>query len=968
MKIKGATHLSDLLQGKATEKWAAYLSACAERDLAPVSQSEVVAALPRIFAYSEFVATLCLRHPDLLDDLVSSGDLFAPYDETGYELRIASGLEEVSDFNALSRQLRQHRKREMLRIAIRDLAGWADLVQTIGELSRFADACIEQSLNKVYAWMVRDFGVPLGAESGKPQTLVVLGMGKLGAYELNFSSDIDLIFAYPEQGQTNGPAAMSNEEFFTRLGRQLSRSLDEVTAYGQVFRVDMRLRPFGEAGALALGFDAMEEYYQVHGRDWERYALIKARPVAGDREAGKMLMEKLRPFVYRRYLDFGAFEAIREMKAMIMQQVRRKGMEENVKLGAGGIREVEFIGQVFQLIRGGRERELQVRPILQVLELLAQKDYLPAYVAQALREAYVFLRHAENRIQAYQDKQVHALPHDAQAQAALAAAMGFVDWTAFRTQLDKHMKTVHAHFEQVFSAPQVEASACDAQTGLHALWGGLWPEQQAVDYLSAMGFSDGAEVYRLLTQMRQGSTYRAMSSQGRERMDVLMPMMLGAAVTTPNPMATVVRLLRVVESIGRRSAYFALLTEHPMGLSQLARLCHASPWLADFIAKHPLVMDELLDPRALYAPLSKAGLTKELAAQFAHVDAQDLEQQMEILRHFKQSNVLKVAAADVAKTIPLMVVSDYLTEIAEVVLQRVLMEAWANLAIKHGAPQATASESNPTPGFAIVAYGKLGGIELGYGSDLDLVFIYDGAFDGGVTQGARPIENEVFFTRLGQRIIHMLATRTPGGVLYEVDMRLRPSGASGLLVTSLAAFSDYQQQSAWTWEHQALVRARFVAGDQTLGEGFNAVRAQVLAKARDPQTVQHEVREMRERMRGELGSKTKEGFDLKQDTGGIADIEFLVQYCVLRWAHEQAALTRWTDNIRILETLGNLGILLSSEASVLADAYRAYRAEVHRLTLQDRPARVDEQAFADFRAQVVQIWQKVMLTSESSKL
>jgi len=961
-RVRGLTTLPEALQHKVNDLWVGYCSACEAENLTPIDHPELKTVILRVWAYSEFVATLCVRSPEIINDLVRSGDLFIDYLPSGYNKRIYLALEAVGEFSSLSDALRLQRKREMLRIAFRDLAGWAGLLETLGDLSRFADACVQHANNKLHTWLCQSYGEPLGEESKKPQRLVVLGMGKLGAYELNFSSDIDLIFAYPEEGETSGERAISNSEFFVKLGRQLIRALDETTALGNVFRVDMRLRPFGESGPLAMGFEAMEGYYQTHGRDWERYAMIKARPLAGDVAAGEQLLEILRPFIYRRYLDFGAFEAIRDMKAMITQQVRRKGMEDNVKLGAGGIREVEFIGQVFQLIRGGRERDLQVQPILDVLALLEKKDYLPSYVVESLDVAYYFLRHTENRLQAYNDQQTHELPGQAAMKDALRASMGFGNWSDFLDQLKAHMTTVHDHFEQVFTAPQAESQVCDAQTGLHALWQGLWPEAQSAEYLSAMGFADGAEVNHLLSQLREGSSYRAMTKNGRDRMDVLMPMVLGAAVVMADPMATVARLIRIIEAVGRRSAYLALLVEYPMALSQLAKLSHASSWVSDFISKHPLVMDELLNPRVLYAPLTHDALAQELHNQLKGIDADDLEQQMEILRHFKQSNVLRVAAADVSNAIPLMVVSDYLTEISEVILTRVLAQVWDALVAKHGRP-AVSSVGGPTPGFAIVAYGKMGGIELGYGSDLDLVFIYDTTAEEGYTLGDKPISNEVFFTRLGQRIIHMLSARTPSGVLYEVDMRLRPSGASGLLVTSLQAYQTYLQEDAWTWEHQALVRARFVAGDAQLAEGFKEVRSLVLSCSRPLEGLQVEVREMRERMRKELGSKTPGICDLKQDPGGIADIEFIVQYCVLRWSNDYPVLTQRTDNIRILACLGAIGVLSEHDAALLADAYKAYRAEVHRLTLQDLPAEVEVGSFSEYRQGVVEIWRKLMENS-----
>ncbi len=958
-RVRGVKKLPDALQKKVESQWEDYCLACQDSNIEPIGHPELKNVMLRVWAYSDFVATLCVRSPKLFDELVRSGDLFIDYPSEAYNERLRGALENVNDFTPLSQALRVQRKREMLRIAFRDLAGWVALSETLDNLSRFADACIHQALIKLHAWLCRAHGEPLSENTNKPQSLVVLGMGKLGAYELNFSSDIDLIFAYRDEGETSGDHVISNHEFFTKLGRQLIRILDEVTALGRVFRVDMRLRPFGKSGPLVMSFEAMEAYYQTHGRDWERYAMIKARPVTGDEVAGQQLLNILRPFVYRRYLDFGAFEAIRDMKAMIRQQVQRKDMIDNVKLGAGGIREVEFIGQVFQLIRGGRDRDLQVQPILRVLAQLGKKGYLPDYVVSALCFAYHFLRHTENRLQAYSDQQVHELPQQSEAKMALLSAMGFEHWDDFVTQLHKHMSTVHEHFEQVFSAPQTEVQVCDAQTGLHALWQGIWPAEQSIDYLNTMGFADGAEVNRLLVQIREGLSYRAMSKSGRERMDILMPMVLGAAVATPDPMVTISRLVRIIESIGRRSAYLALLIEYPMALSQLAKLCHASAWIFEFISRHPLVMDELLNPRVLYAPLTRDALEKELSEQLTGVDGADLEQQMEILRHFKQSNVLRVAAADISKAIPLMVVSDYLTEIAEVILARVLKQVWSALVAKHG-PPSVGEGSGETPGFAIIAYGKMGGIELGYGSDLDLVFIYDTSAEGGMTAGDYAMSNEEFFTRLGQRIIHMLSTRTPSGELYEVDMRLRPSGAAGLLVTSLRALETYLREDAWTWEHQALVRARCVAGDRHLAEGFSRVRAAILSQSRPQEKLQAEVREMRERMRKELACKTEGVYDLKQAPGGIADIEFIVQYCVLRWSNKYHSLTRWTDNIRILECLGRMGILPLNDVDLLAKAYREYRAEVHRLTLQGLAVQVRADCFIEHRQAVVNVWQKLM--------
>ncbi len=958
--VKG---LPEDVQACVDDCWHAYEAAAIEAGVKPVRHKELRGVLNRVWASSDFVTKLCIRHPEMLSELMTSGDLFIDYQSNAYQDKIRLALAGVNDEIGLCEVLRLQRQREMLRIAWRDLAGWAGLTETVFSLSKLAEASLSNALDLLHRWLCDEYGTPVGQRSGESQSLVVLGMGKLGAHELNFSSDVDLVFAYPEEGETQGRrVSISNEEFFTKLGRRLIHAIDATTAQGFVFRVDMRLRPFGDSGPLVMSFDAIEEYYQSHGRDWERYAMVKARPVVGDPSVANALMSKLRPFVYRRYLDFGAFEALRDMKALIAQQVSRKGMENNVKLGPGGIREVEFIGQLFQLIRGGREPALQERRILVVLRILAERAYLPQYVTDQLAKAYIFLRHTENRLQAFGDRQTHRLPADELEQMRLAVAMGYDSWPSFRAALTNAMASVHSHFEQVFAAPQTEYGPTDQQSGLADVWLATGGQEQACELLRSAGFVEPDEVLRLLAPLRDGASYRALTQHGRERFDRFMPLLLGAVAVTAQPLLTLKRLIRVVESIGRRSAYFALLVEHPMALSQLAKLCAASPWISDFVAQHPLLLDELLDARTLYAPLERGALEQELKGALQSIGGDDLEQQMETLRNFTQSNLLRVAAADVFNVAPLMVVSDYLTEIAEVALGEVLAHAWQQLTHRHGVPLCKRGEHFESPGFAIIGYGKLGGIELGYGSDLDLVFLHDSEGDQELTAGPKRIDNAVFFARLGQRIIHMLSTRTPSGVLYDVDTRLRPSGASGLLVSSLASFADYQRHDAWTWEHQALVRARFIAGSEHIAEVFNRIRKEVLARKRDPVVLQQEVRDMRERMRSELGSRRAKAFDLKQDAGGIADIEFMVQYCVLRWAAHYPELLRWTDNIRLLDTLSDSGLMAAADATFLSDSYRAYRAEVHRLTLQEAPAKLSSEQFKAQRAEVVRIWRALMET------
>ncbi|MDX5411053.1 MAG: bifunctional [glutamate--ammonia ligase]-adenylyl-L-tyrosine phosphorylase/[glutamate--ammonia-ligase] adenylyltransferase [Thauera sp.] len=951
--------IPESLRAEVEAHWAAYSANAAAAGSAPPAQPDFLARLGRVWAGSEFVARSCAREPALLADLLASGDLLGDYAPGELRAKTVQALAGVRDDAELGLALRRLRRREMVRIAWRDLAGWARVDEVLEDLSALADACVAVALDTLHAWQCRDDGTPKTA-AGDPQRLVVLGMGKLGARELNFSSDIDLIFAYPEPGQLRGRRGISHEEFFTRLAQRLIQALNDNTAEGFVYRVDMRLRPYGDSGPLAMSFAALEDYYQSQGREWERYAMVKARPIAGDPAAIAELEALLRPFVYRRYLDFGAFEQLREMKALIQRELERRGLRQDIKLGPGGIREVEFIAQAFQLVRGGREPALRERSLLKVLAALVGLDLLPAFAAERLAEAYRFLRRVENRLQAWADEQTHQLPEDGAARLRLACMMGFADWAAFLKALDKHRRFVHGQFEQVFSAPQADTEAKPAESSFEALWAGTLDDTAAHQLLAAAGCEDCGEVLRRLDAFRDSAALRALGSRGRGRMDRLMPLLLGAISEVPEPTRTFVRVLEVLEAIAGRSAYLALLVEHPMALSQLVQLCAASPWIAEQLARHPLLLDELLDPRQLYAPPGRADLERQLALRLGQIAADDLEQQMDALRQFQKAAMLRVAAADVMGATPLMRVSDHLTDLAEVVLNEVLALCWRHMVGRHGVPGGRAEGRERPVGFVILAYGKLGGIELGYGSDLDLVFLHDSHAGAPRSDGPKPLDNAVFFARLGQRIIHVLNTLTPAGVLYEVDMRLRPSGASGLLVTSLEAFADYQRSEAWTWEHQALVRARPVAGDAGLAEAFAAVRREVLGRPRDGATVQREVREMRERMRQELDQRDPERFDLKQGTGGIADIEFMVQYHVLRYAHEHPKLLVWSDNIRLLETLGAERLLASDEAGLLADAYRAYRKRVHELTLQELPAVVAAGEFAELRAQVGALWRRVM--------
>ena len=938
------------------------------------------AAFSRVSAASDFFIEQALRDPVMLLELASFGELdrnFAPGELCG---QIAAAVQQAQTDEELGRVLRRQRTRQQVRIIWRDLTRQADLIETCRDLSDMADACIDQAYRWLYERHCQQFGTPIGQRSGEPQPMVILGMGKLGAVELNLSSDIDLIFAYPEGGETAGAKRpLDNQEFFIRLGQRLIKALDPMTVDGFVFRVDMRLRPYGSSGALVLSFNALEQYYQDQGRDWERYAMIKARVVAGDQAMGAQLLDLLRPFVYRRYLDFSAIEALRTMKQLIQQEVRRKGMADNIKLGAGGIREVEFIAQAFQLIHGGRDLSLQQRPLLKVLSILEGQGYLPPAVVNELREGYEFLRYTEHAIQAIADRQTQMLPDSELDQARIAFMMGFTSWAAFHAQLMAWRGRIDWHFRQVIADPDDEEDIDEGELIVGGGWLPLWEEVQddaaACVQLEEAGFVDAPKALKQLASLRSSPQLRAMQRLGRERLDAFIPRLLAQAVEHANPDLVLERVLPLVEAVARRSAYLVLLTENPDALRRLLTLCAASPWIAEQITRFPLLLDELLNEGRLFKPPLAPELAAELRERLTRIPEDDLEQQMEALRNFKLAHRLRVAASEIAGSLPLMKVSDYLTWLAEAILEQVLALAWRQTVAKYGTPQRT-DGSLCDPGFIIVGYGKVGGIELGHGSDLDLVFIHDGDPNAD-TDGPKPIDSAQFFTRLGQRIIHLLTAQTTSGQLYDVDMRLRPSGASGLLVSSLGAFERYQENEAWTWEHQALVRARVLVGCKQVGSAFEKVRAGVLGRERDLPTLRQEVSEMRAKMRDNLGTRiTAAGlgenafeaavpFDLKQDAGGIVDIEFMVQYATLAWAREYPQLLRFTDNIRILEGLEEAGLMPAADASLLREAYKAFRAVAHRQALQKEAGVVTGDQFVVERQNVRRIWSELGLSPVS---
>ncbi len=906
---------------------------------------------------SLFVCKEIIYRPALLCRLIESNTLERSLSQQDFIQQLL--FDSASDEKQLDRFLREVRATAMMRIIWRDFNRVANFNETTNDLSFLARASISTALNYHYAQLELTFGTPRCSE-GQKQPLLVLGMGKLGANELNLSSDIDLIFAFPENGNTDGQRELSNQEFFVRLGKKIIQSLDAQTADGMVFRVDMRLRPYGQSGALVYSFNALEEYYHTQGREWERYAMVKASVVAnnGDHDYSTRLMTMLREFTYRKYIDFSAIDALRNLKKMINQEVKRRRLDEDIKLGAGGIREIEFTAQVFQLIRGGRKPSLQDNRLLSILPILGFLKYLPSETVDALTDAYLFLRNTEHAIQGYNDEQTQRLPSSTEAQSALARVMAYDDWPAFYQALENHRQAVKEVFANLIAEPEDQNPDAEIESACISLWQQRFDKHTAVTQLKEYNHEDPERSFALLHELEEWASRSSMHTSSRARLDDFIPVLLALINRQEHPTETLQRLIKLIKAIVRRGAYLLLLKENPGALAQLVKLSEASPWIADTMAEQPALLDELLDPESLYNPPQKSELESELQRSTLRIAEDDLETQMESLRYFRSAHVLRVAASEITGVLPLMKVSDYLTEIAEVILEYTLTLTWNEMVKKHGYPD---GEIRTKPNFIIVGYGKLGGIEMGHGSDLDLVFIH-GATTNGSTDGERSIDNQTFFMRLGQKIIHFLTAVMSLGRLYEVDMRLRPSGNSGMLVTSLPSFEKYQLSSAWTWEHQALVRARVVAGDKALNEGFESIRRAILKQQRELKTLGKDVVEMRHKMREHLGSgkNQEDKFHLKQDAGGIVDIEFMVQYGVLAWGHSHPALITFTDNIRILESFVDSNLLEAHEVNQLSEAYKAFRTAGHRLTLQQQPNLVDAGYLIAERKNVIAIWQKLM--------
>ncbi|UQY43628.1 bifunctional [glutamate--ammonia ligase]-adenylyl-L-tyrosine phosphorylase/[glutamate--ammonia-ligase] adenylyltransferase [Mixta hanseatica] len=915
-----------------------------------------------LLAFSDFVADSLQQHPEWWQQLTEQTP--QPDEWQCYADWLNQQLQTVTDETALMRQLRLFRRQMMVRIAWMQTTGESATQDTLQQLSVLAETLIVAARDWLWQACCNDFGTPCNA-AGEPQPLLILGMGKLGGGELNFSSDIDLIFVWPENGSTRGGRReLDNAQFFTRLGQRLIKVLDQPTADGFVYRVDMRLRPFGDSGPLVMSFAALEDYYQEQGRDWERYAMVKARLMGNsDDRWSQELQQMLRPFIYRRYIDFSVIQSLRNMKGMIAREVRRRGLKDNIKLGAGGIRESEFIVQVFQLIRGGRERTLQQRALLPTLSAIEELHLLTQPQANALREAYLFLRRLENLLQSIADEQTQTLPTDALNQARLAWAMGFADWATLHQALENQMAQVRLIFNELIGEDTPDSAEEHENQGMTELWLDKLEQSDLQALLAHLEESARQHLARTLQAFRQDVDKRTIGPRGRLALDQLMPRLLHEVCIRADADITLQRLIPLLLGVVTRTTYLELLTESPGALKQLIRLCAASPMIASQLARYPLLLDELLDPATLYQPTATDAYRDELRQYLLRIPEDDEEQQLEALRQFKQVQQLRIAAADIAGTLPVMKVSDHLTWLAEAIIQAVVQQAWNMMTQRYGRPSHLQQGDR---GFAVVGYGKLGGWELGYSSDLDLVFLHNCPPDA-VTDGERAIDGRQFYLRLAQRVMHLFSTRTSSGILYEVDARLRPSGSAGMLVSTLDAFEEYQRNDAWTWEHQALVRARIVYGEPALSQRFDAIRRHILCLPRDAATLQTEVREMREKMYAHLSHKHKGRWDIKADEGGITDIEFITQYLLLCYAAQEPKLTAWSDNVRILELLARHRKISQQEADALTQAYVTLRDELHHLALQEQAGHVAMALFMRERQEVQASWQRWLQTMPAER-
>ena len=917
--------------------------------------------LAHLICCSEFAGTIATRYWHWVCDSCAKGHLGRPHETPSLQARFDAIAADAHDSETFKSSLRILRNKALFRILWRDLVSRCELTETLTALSDLADSALNAACDFAGEQHRQRFGAI--NHDGKTVPLVVLAMGKLGGRELNFSSDIDIIFLYPGDGTSDGKRGLSAHEYFTRYSRQVVSLLEDLTTDGFVYRVDTRLRPFGSSGPPVVSYSALETYLLQHGRDWERYAYIKARivvPSAMQALDTDLLDKIIEPFVYRRYLDYGVFASLREMHAYVAADVRKRDMQENIKLGPGGIREIEFIVQSLQLVRGGSVSGLRNPELRAALQNSVAARDIRRTVADDLLAAYDFFRRTENRLQAVRDQQVHELPQSPLEQDRLALAMRYSSWTELSLNLEAHRNFVSDQFAAIAMRDVEDADNPESASRLTALWSGDANEEEWCRAFSELEFQEPAGLSSSLVRFATLAGKQKLDSISADRLRKFVPALLLMLATRPCPSTILNRVLEIVDKVLRRSAYIALLNENRAALRQLVELCEKSRFLAEEIGRFPQLMDELLDPR-LYSRAPDAGeMSADLSASLSAAPPDDSERQIEIVSRVQRSILFRLVVADLSGNIPIMKVSDRLSDLAEIILKESLEIAYKDLVARYGEPQYESAGQTHTAGFGVIAYGKLGGMELSYGSDLDLVFLHDSTGRQQQTNGAESIANSDFFGRLARRLVHFLTTRTGSGVLYEIDTRLRPSGQSGLLVISVEAFERYQENNAWTWEHQALLRSRPVAGSPEIGRSFERIRSQTLRQKVRLNNLAADVCSMRKKMRSQLDQSNDEQFDLKQGRGGIGDIEFLVQFLVLANAGAHPAVIHYPDNIRQLGTLIAAGCLSEGDGERLQEIYKAYRLFMHRLALDGREMVVGDGEFVEERQFVVELWGRVL--------
>ena len=880
---------------------------------------------------SYFASSVLDRYPDWAEGL----DQHQPPE--------AQALEALITEAGLDAGLRRFRNHQMLRIIWRDLCGLATLAETFSDLTSLAELCLQAAINEHSCRLQEKYGKPRG-EDGSEQRLFVIGMGKFGGGELNLSSDIDVMFCYPQTGECDGRRSLANDQYFTRLARAVIASLAEVTGDGFCFRVDTRLRPFGDSGPLTSSIAAMEQYYQREGRDWERYALVKARPVAGDLAAGAQLLENLRPFVYRRYIDFGSVDALQEMHANVHEDARRKDRMDDIKRGPGGIREIEFLAQCFQILRGGREPSLQTPSLDRALEQIAALGLMSPEAVLEVRQDYVYLRRLENRIQALRDQQTHRLPTGEDLDR-ITRGMGEESTEALERHLSGIRQQVSDRFEAIFpSQPTLKE---DDQWVRE--WRDLQTDRQGIDPERVKAVSGPMAVF-----LRRLDRF-VLSHRARGRLDRFMPLLLDRIDRQSLDQKTLDRVFDLVLAVCRRSAYLVLLVQHVPALDRMLELFARSEWIATRVIRFPALLDELIDPSLGQQIPSEADLVRSVERLVAA--GQGGEAVLEGLNYLKLATGLRIAVAQLQGTLPAEQAQLALSGLAAAILQGVLAIAGKELETRHGRfpsrdvegrDQEGRNEEQSHGNMAVIAYGTLGATELGYDSDLDIVFLFEAGDE--MSDGPRPLPAERYYARLAQRVLSFLTVMTPSGRLYEVDTRLRPNGRAGALVSSIGAYREYQLNEAWTWELQALTRSRFIAGSRALSARLDRIRQEVLCRPRDPEKLRSDLQDMRQKMHKvhDLNAHFDAARSPKHRPGGLIDIEFIAQLGVLASAQTFPNVLKATGTLPQIAQLKAIGWLTEDEAGVLEKTVSRLRQQrmIASLAPGERISPVDTQESA----------------------